>query len=810
MKHSFVKNSQRIAVLLLLSALLLSLCACTAPSGVPAQTPAPTVPPETPAETPAPLPEPAGIRISEYMAKNQAVLLNGQSLFSDWIELENYSDKNVMLSGWHISDSAEEQGWLIPDTEIPAGGYLLIFASGRDQGVNELHADFSLSEGEDICLRDEYSRIIDLVSPVQAETDISYKREAQGFVSAAYPSPGYSNDPAGYELWQQSRLCSSPLVINELMNANSEYLRQSDYEYYDWAEIKNVSQQAVLLSDYWLSDDDDDYFKWQFPAVTLMPGQCFIVICSGSDAGSYGRTAYSNFALSAERDQLFLSSRESIADYVSVGHSPLNSSVGRMDGENGFFHFAKPSPGSDNYGGCRLVAQTPVSLTRDGVYEGVDSVAVTLSAAGDIYYSTDGSLPTVYDNKYSGPIELRETTVVRAVSISEGMLPSEALTLSFIINEGHSLPVISLVTDSPYSFNHMYKNEMKGLELPGSVSLYEKDGSFTINCGVRLSGATSLVLPKKNISVKFRARYGQERLEYDVFDGGISSFSALTMRAGQDQTDAIIRNELCQELCLDSCDAVLTQRSKYCVMYINGRYWGVYALKDKINEQFYADIAGVSKESVTMVEANVKSYISFYPDVWAFCRDNDMSLDENYRTLCQHLDVESLIDWIIIEGFCANHDLRSGNVRYCHSTENDGKWRVVYYDLDCAFRHGDMNYYNLMSDSAIFNQQVSQIIDALFENESFRSRFLEKFSVAISGPLSNEAVLAKIDALSGQIAPEMARDSQRWGISASRWEYCVEKLRSMIIDYDWQQYSINNICRLLDVTEEERLEYFGQ
>lgn len=811
MKKTIHKTLLAALACLMMLASVLSMTACGKAQPMPAQVPVPTeaVPVQEAAE-PVVLPEPAQIRISEYMAKNRAVLQDEYALFSDWIELENCSPDTIRLCGWHISDSDADSGWAIPDISLAPGERVLVFASGKDTYQQELHADFSLSQGESICLRDEYGRIVDRLDELQAETDLSYVRSDDGFEPCSFASPGYSNDPEGYEQWQQSRACSSPLVIYELMSANTAYDLYNNYEYYDWVEIKNVSSENIELSDYYLSDDDDNMFMWRFPRKTLYPGQIFTVICDGTGFAGDKYTAHSNFELSAKGDQLYLSNGEQLLDYVSLSYCPLNCSYGRIDGQNGFYFFERPSPRSQNYyPGCRLVGDKPVSLTKDGVYDGVESVTVELSASGDIYYSTDGSRPDIYSSKYTGPFELHETTVVRAVSVNEGMLDSDALTLNFIINEGHSLPVISVVTDSVRAFNDMYKAESKYIELPGAVSLYEEDGSFTINCGVKLSGATSLVLPKKNISVKFRPRYGADVLNYDVFDGGVSSFTSLTMRAGQDQTNAIIRDELCQQLCVDSCDAVLTQRYKYCVMYINGRYWGIYALKDKLNEQFYASIADVSKESVTMVDANVKRDCSFYQDVWEFCVYNDMSLPENYETLCQHLDVESLIDWIIIEGFCANNDLRSGNVRYCNSTENDGRWRVVYYDLDCAFRHGSMNYYNLMSDSAIYNQQVSQIINALFENEDFRSRFLEKFSAAIKGPLSNKNVLSRIDMLAEQIAPEVERNAQRWGWTAASWERSIDSLRGMITDYNWQQYSIDNICRILELSDEEKLEYFG-
>lgn len=51
------------------------------------------------------------------------------------------------------------------------------------------------------------------------------------------------------------------------------------------------------------------------------------------------------------------------------------------------------------------------------------------------------------------------------------------------------------------------------------------------------------------MSLRFRGSYGQETLQYDIFGGGATEFTNLLLRAGQDQEQAIIRNELSQSLC---------------------------------------------------------------------------------------------------------------------------------------------------------------------------------------------------------------------------------------------------------------------
>ena len=65
-------------------------------------------------------------------------------------------------------------------------------------------------------------------------------------------------------------------------------------------------------------------------------------------------------------------------------------------------------------------------------------------------------MPTTASTEYTEPITLTETGVVRAICVEEGCAPSRVLTLSYILNENHTLPVLSLVTDNVGYFNAIY------------------------------------------------------------------------------------------------------------------------------------------------------------------------------------------------------------------------------------------------------------------------------------------------------------------------------------------------------------------
>lgn len=94
--------------------------------------------------------------ISEFMASNKTRLADEDGEFSDWIEIHNPDDAAVDLSGWQLTDSAGTMAkWVFPAVTLPAGDFLVVFASGKNRTnpAALLHTNFSLSaNGEYLAL----------------------------------------------------------------------------------------------------------------------------------------------------------------------------------------------------------------------------------------------------------------------------------------------------------------------------------------------------------------------------------------------------------------------------------------------------------------------------------------------------------------------------------------------------------------------------------------------------------------------------------------------------------------------------------
>ena len=95
--------------------------------------------------------------ISEFVAANtsrtplsQGELLDKDGDSSDWIEICNPSSEAVNLEGWFLTDDLDDlTKWEFPAVELAPGGFLVVFASGKNQRdpAAELHASFARAAG---------------------------------------------------------------------------------------------------------------------------------------------------------------------------------------------------------------------------------------------------------------------------------------------------------------------------------------------------------------------------------------------------------------------------------------------------------------------------------------------------------------------------------------------------------------------------------------------------------------------------------------------------------------------------------------
>jgi hypothetical protein len=246
--------------------------------------------------------------ISEFMAQNATTLPDDEGECYDWIELHNLTDQPISLFGWRLTDDpADLEKWTIPNVEIAANGYLVIFASGKNLfTVGEpLHTNFTLKAGGAFLALVRYGTPAVIAHsyapkfPPQS-ADISYGQTdpadptSQGYLP--YPTPGKPNPKI-----------KPKLLISEIMADNTHTLRDKDGDYPDWIEIYNPSTtETVSLLGWGLSDDPRNKTQWTFPDVSVAPDGRIVVFASKKNLTNPTSELHTSFSLSASGEYLGL------------------------------------------------------------------------------------------------------------------------------------------------------------------------------------------------------------------------------------------------------------------------------------------------------------------------------------------------------------------------------------------------------------------------------------------------------------------------------------------------------------------------
>ena len=159
-----------------------------------------------------------GLLITEVMPSNKTTLADNKGAYSDYIEIYNTGSEAVNLAGYGLSDDAVKTlKWKFPDVTIEAGAYLVIYASAQgdlstDIEAGAVHTNFRISSyQETIILANPQGLVIDQVAVSEVPSDNAYNRVLSGGVYgsewqiSSLPTPGYSNDEAGYSQFEQNK-----------------------------------------------------------------------------------------------------------------------------------------------------------------------------------------------------------------------------------------------------------------------------------------------------------------------------------------------------------------------------------------------------------------------------------------------------------------------------------------------------------------------------------------------------------------------------------------------------------------------------
>ena len=751
-----------------------------------------------------------GLRITEVLPKNDGnFLLN--SKYPGYVEITNTTDKEISLDGYYISNSINKlYKYQIKDVKLKPNEIYLVFTGINNEDLENKYLMFNLdSKIGGVYLSNKQGKIVDKVEYEYLANGLAEVLINNEYKETNAISPGYLNNDQGVKSFV-NKYMSTPktLIINEVMNNNTSYLPQNGYKFYDWVELYNNSGEAIKLSDYSLTTTSNNPSMYQLPDVLLRPGEYYVIMASGSTSLSNNTYNHANFKIS-DIETLYLYKNKKVIDSIVISDVPLNYSYGRGV-ENGFFYMENPTPLKKNNVGVREVSFAPTFSVEAGIYNNVDSIELELSSNGTVYYTLDGSNPTVYSRKYTRPIKLTKTTVVKATTIESGKIKSDIITKSYIINENHTVPVLSMSISSGG-----WNTVLSSGEASGTLEFYEDGGSFNTPCAISLFGGNARSYPKKAFGIRFKSKYGAGSLNYKLFDNRDTSvYQSIVLRSGStDYQNAFIRDILGTSLVDDYTD-VDVQAYKTAVLYINGSYYGLFNIREKVNADFIANHYNVDPDKLNMVQAANQTNAGtrvFYNNALNFVRTHNLAIQSNYEKMKEMVDIENFIDYWIAESFVTNWDMV--NIRYfSHPDIDNGKIKMIFFDLDYAWYNVAFNYYSYMtSPSGMTNWGVpTDILRNLMKNKEFRTTYLERLKYNLENTWNKEIVLNRLQEIYNKVSPEMERNQKRWGYTVDHWingEHGINQLKRFIEKR--QTYLLSQTKSYFGLSNEEYNKYFG-
>ena len=757
--------------------------------------------------------DPRELMISELMPVNRSILADGDGEFSDWLEIYNPKSEPVSLEGWALTDDDIKRAkWLFPAKVIQPGEYLVVFCSGknRQNPAGELHTNFKLSrKGEMIRLSNPEGEVVSQVKYEHVDADQSLCREANGKMTGELaPSPHTANLAPGQQGDDTRTLENAAgLYINEIYYGSAGT---------DWVELYNSSDRGLDLSGAGLSDNPAKLRKWQFPDGATIPAGGYIVVeLPGSLEKQAERLAsatpvpettpaplvpeirpdYSaDFGL-VSGETLCLSTKDGrLVDRVVLSGKYKTASMGRAQGYDTLRFFGEITPGAANASKSYASVGRQVTLSPAPGVIHEESVEVTLScdAGVDIYYTTDGSVPTKDSRVYREPIKITKNTMLRAMADPREVLNPELMTGSYIFGP-HTLRTLVVtgrekdLTRSDGALN----TGVKGTGCDVFVEIYEDNGLQLVSqpCHFMLTGHHSRInATQKSFKLNARRAYGDTRFRAKLFSNrDYEAVKNLTIRStGQDYKNAHMLDSILTSLAEGT--HVMYQESEPCVVYVNNQYWGLYNMREHVDSHSICQFEGwTDHDNVTIIQGDgddagaTSGSSKPYKAFWKWLKSADLTKESDMAIMKENFCIESYVDYVIIEMFVNNLDL--GNIRAYRSETEDPRWHYVLFDLDLSFRNKKNDPANTVK--CWFDEKVGSITSQetlpfrkLMQVKEVREYFLTRAGELMATNLTSKNIVSKIEARRALIKDEMVHNCKRWKWKYSTWESAVDRIVS--------------------------------
>ncbi|MGK0363649.1 MAG: hypothetical protein ACI85O_000702 [Saprospiraceae bacterium] len=784
------------------------------------------------------------IRINEAVSSNRT-FSDEDGDTPDWFELHNVTSDAVSLENWTVTDDINEPDkWTFPDVALDSDTYLRIWASDKNRA--ELTTVRTLiNQGETYRYRVP-TQEIGAGWKSLSFNDSAWEEGASGF--------GYADGddetilPVGtlsVFLRKKFNIADPTAIQNLILGMDFD---DGFVAYLNGVEVarENINGQPPAFNAGTPTDHEAEIYqglgvnKYILTTGELLTGENILCIqVHNISANSSDFTAipflsaryntvttegippplilnffdsafHTNFKISSGGETLYLfDNNGELVDNLLIPPGLETYSWGIPSGSDDLLLLEEVTPGTENSTtGFLGINDADVIFSHPG--GSVSALSLNLSSDTPdaiIRYTLDATIPNESSPSYLLPLNINQNRVVRARIFRENYIPSLTKSMTYLVNDYHDLPVVSLVTEPDNFFDNdtgiyvlgdTYINDFpffganfwEDWERPIHLTFYEEDGSLGIefDAGVKIFGNYSRGQDQRSLAIFARNQYGIDEINYPFFpELDYENFQSLVLRnAGNDLFRSNMRDATITGL-MRGTDLEY-QAYRPTAAYLNGEYWGIYGMREKVNEHFLASKYNVDADDVSILEFGgdiVQGDNQSYMDVIDFVTNNSLGSNNNYQFVADRIDIENYIIYNVAQIYFDNQDWPGNNIKFWRTP--DTKWRWILYDTDFGFSIWNNNSYS--NNTLAFalepngpgwpNPPYSTLLlRKLTENISFRNELVNRFADEMNTRFLPTNVIDHIDSTAAKIASEIPDHFNRYDEPPAFWYSQVDVMRN--------------------------------
>ncbi|MFO1497329.1 MAG: lamin tail domain-containing protein [Verrucomicrobiota bacterium] len=391
------------------------------------------------------------------------------------------------------------------------------------------------------------------------------------------------------------------VIISEFMADNDKGIHDEDGDDSDWIELYNAGFVTVDLAGWSLSNQAGGANAWRLPSVSLLPQRYLLIFASGKNRTNPAGPLHTNFKLNKDGGYLALANAQGQVVSEFAPRYPAQQtdvSYGRERGNpDKIGYFTTPTPGARNsVNGPNFSGEVHFSVTSRTFTNAFRLELSTPATNATIRYSFGTNLPTELAEAYIAPIEITNSTLVRARAFVPGLLSGPVRTETYL---KLAPEMAGFSSDLPLIVLHNFGRGSvpSSTDQSVAVQVFEpKTGISSLSNGPDVAslgilhkrGRSTSGLPKPSFFLEIQDEFGDDR---NVSLGGLPSESDWVLYAPNDFDPVLLHNPVAHELMRQM--GRYSPRTRFVEVYLQdssapggaitpAEYNGVYVLEEKI------------------------------------------------------------------------------------------------------------------------------------------------------------------------------------------------------------------------------------